>query len=115
MLERARAAGLPFSWIAGDSVYGAERAIQRWAEAHGIGYVLSVTTGQRLSLCPVADWFADQVAALPARTRVWRRLSAGEGAKGRTSTTGPTYPIAARRRASSAPCWCAARAPTRTG
>ena len=82
MLQRARAAGLPFSWIAGDSVYGAERAIRRWAEAEGIGYVLAVTTGQRLSLCPVADWFADQVAALPARTRVWHRLSAGEGAKG---------------------------------
>jgi SRSO17 transposase len=82
MLERARAAGLPFAWIAGDSVYGAERAIRRWAEGARIGYVLAVTTGQRLSLCPVAEWFEDQLAALPAGAEVWQRLSAGDGAKG---------------------------------
>jgi SRSO17 transposase len=32
MLERARAAGVPFAWITGDSVYGADHAIRRWAE-----------------------------------------------------------------------------------
>lgn len=63
-------------------MYGAERAIRRRAEANRIGYVLAVTTGQRLSLCPVAEWFEDQLEALPATETVWQRVSAGAGAKG---------------------------------
>lgn len=76
MLERARAADVPFAWVAGDSVYGADHAIRRWAERHGRGYVLAVTSGQRLGFRPVTDWIED----LPADA--WQRLSAGEGAKG---------------------------------
>jgi SRSO17 transposase len=56
MLERAREAGVPFSWITGDSVYGADHTIRRWAERHRRGYVLAVTSGQRLGLRPVATW-----------------------------------------------------------
>ncbi len=83
MLERARAAELPFAWIAGDSVYGGDRAIRRWAEDHRVGYVLTVTSGQRLAMRPVADWFADQVDARPGNAPpLWQRLSAGDGAKG---------------------------------
>ena len=76
MLERAQAAGVPFSWITGDSVYGADSAIRRWAERHRRGYVLAVTSGQRLGLRPVTSW----IKKLPKRE--WQRLSAGEGAKG---------------------------------
>jgi SRSO17 transposase len=76
MLERARAAGMPFSWVAGDSVYGADHTIRRWAERHRLGYVLAVTSGQRLGFRPVTAWIKD----LPADA--WRRLSAGDGAKG---------------------------------
>lgn len=85
MLERARAAGVPFAsvepkagstWVAGDSVYGADHAIRRWAERHRCGYVLAVTSGQRLGARPVTDWIED----LPEDT--WQRLSAGEGTKG---------------------------------
>ena len=76
MLERARAAGVPFSWVAGDSVYGADHAIRRWAERHRRGYVLAVTSGQRLGFRPVTDW----IEGLPEAA--WQRLSAGEGAKG---------------------------------
>lgn len=83
MLERARGAGLPFAWIAGDSVYGGDRAIRRWAEDHRIGYVLTVTSGQRLAMRPVTVWLADQVEARPEDApSVWQRLSAGDGAKG---------------------------------
>lgn len=38
--------------------------------------MLTVTSAQRLGLKPVEDWLED----VPARS--WRRLSAGEGAKG---------------------------------
>ena len=76
MLERARAAGVPFAWVAGDSVYGADHAIRRWAERHGLGHVLAVTSGQRLGFRPVTAWIKD----LPADA--WRRLSAGDGTKG---------------------------------
>ena len=65
-----------FAWITGDSVYGADHAIRRWAERHRRGYVLAVTSGQRLGLRPVTAW----TKKLPKRA--WQRLSAGDGAKG---------------------------------
>jgi SRSO17 transposase len=76
MLERARAAGVPFLWVTGDSVYGADHAIRRWAERHQRGYVLAVTSGQRLGLRPVTSWIKGLLK------RDWQRLSAGDGAKG---------------------------------
>ena len=48
----------------------------QWAERRRCGYVLAVTSGQRLAMRPVTDWIKD----LPAGA--WQRLSAGEGAKG---------------------------------
>jgi SRSO17 transposase len=46
MLERALGAGVPCSWVTGDSVYGADRALRRRIEARGgLGYVLAVTSG----------------------------------------------------------------------
>lgn len=76
MLERARQAGIAFAWITGDSVYGADSAIRRWAEQHRYGYVMAVTSGQSLGLRPVTSWIEN----LPRKA--WQRLSAGEGAKG---------------------------------
>jgi len=76
MLQRALAAGVPFAWVTGDSVYGSDHRLRRLLERHGRGYVLAVTSAQRLGLKPVEDWLED----VPARG--WRRRSAGEGAKG---------------------------------
>jgi SRSO17 transposase len=76
MLERARQAGVPFAWITGDSVYGADHAIRRWAERHRRGYVLAVTSRQYLGQRPVTNW----IKRLPRKA--WQRLSAGDGAKG---------------------------------
>src|SRR3712207_4407942 len=76
MLDRALEADVPFAWVAGDSVYGADHRIRRRLEARGRGYVLAVTSGQRLGFVPVENW----LAKVPPEG--WRRLSAGEGAKG---------------------------------
>lgn len=76
MLQRTLVAGVPFAWLTGDSVYGADHRLRRLLERHQRGYVLAVTSAQRLGLKPVEDWLED----VPARG--WRRLSAGEGTKG---------------------------------
>jgi SRSO17 transposase len=76
MLERAHQAGLVFAWITGDCVYGADSRIRRWAEQNRYGCVMAVTSGQYLGQRPVTGW----IEGLPAKA--WRRLSAGDGAKG---------------------------------
>jgi SRSO17 transposase len=76
MLERALDAGVPCAWVTGDSVYGADHALRRAIEARRRGYVLGVTSGQRLGGRRVDAW----AAGVPPGC--WHRLSAGEGAKG---------------------------------
>jgi SRSO17 transposase len=76
MLDRALEAGVPFAWVTGDSVYGADHRLRRRLEAQQRGYVLAVTSGQRLGFVPVETW----LAKVPPKG--WRRLSAGDGAKG---------------------------------
>src|SRR3954466_12465590 len=76
MLERAVLAHVPYAWVAGDSVYGADSDLRRAIEAAGKGYVLTVTSAQHLGLRPVGDW------AKEVPKGGWARLSAGDGAKG---------------------------------
>ena len=83
MIERAIAAGAPFSWVAADTVYGVgevEMALRR----AGKGYVLGTSATQ-----PFNSWGAKPVVAGTAEEiaqgldpATWRRLSAGEGTKG---------------------------------
>jgi SRSO17 transposase len=65
-----------FAWISGDSVYGADHRIRRWAEQHRRGYGLAVTSSHSLGLRPVCAWIEGLAA------EAWQRLSAGDGAKG---------------------------------
>jgi len=76
MLAHALAAGVPCAWVAADSVYGADSTLRRWLQARALGYVLAVTSGQRLAFERV-DALADALS--PA---AWQRRSAGDGAKG---------------------------------
>jgi SRSO17 transposase len=83
MIERAIRAGVPFAWVAADSVYGVgevEMALRR----AGKGYVLGVTGSARFwswgKAPAVAGTAAEIAAALPASHYV--RPSAGDGAKG---------------------------------
>jgi SRSO17 transposase len=80
MLQRALAAGMPAKWVAGDRVYGDDRRLRMWLEAHPQAYVLAVSGKEYVWL----GWRQRQVktvlAALPDEGR--RQLSAGDGAKG---------------------------------
>src|SRR5919107_687162 len=53
MLEQAFRAGVPCSWVTGDSVYGADDALRRKIEDEGRGYVLAVTNAPHPRLKPV--------------------------------------------------------------
>ncbi len=48
MIARVLAAGVPFGWVAGDTVYGNDRRLRRWLEEQGIAYVLAVKSNEPL-------------------------------------------------------------------
>jgi SRSO17 transposase len=83
MVERAIAAGVPFSWVAADTVYGVG-AVGMALRRAGKGYVLGVTGAHHVhswGVLPSVAGTAEEVAKGLAPS-AWRRLSAGEGTKG---------------------------------
>jgi SRSO17 transposase len=76
MLERALTAGVPFAWVAADSVYGSTGRLRRRIAEAGRSYVLGVLSSQQWGR-RTADESAD---ALPATA--WDQISCGAGAKG---------------------------------
>jgi SRSO17 transposase len=83
MIERAIRAGVPFAWVATDSVYGMGE-VEMMLRRAGKGYVLGVTGAHQVQSWgkrPAVSGTAEEVAAaLPASA--YARLSAGEGTKG---------------------------------
>jgi SRSO17 transposase len=83
MIERALAAGVPFSWVAADSVYGVgdiEMALRRACK----GYVLGVNANHQFHSWigkPKVAGTAEEIAGA-LDPGLWKRLSAGEGTKG---------------------------------
>jgi SRSO17 transposase len=82
IIERAIAAGVPFSWVAADSVYGVgeiEMALRR----AGKGYVLGVNATHLFSSWnkPTRAGTAEEIAQ-ELDPSAWQRLSAGDGTKG---------------------------------
>jgi SRSO17 transposase len=83
MIGRAIAAGVPFAWVAGDSIYGVGE-VETGLRRAGKGYVLGVNATH-----PFTSWIgkpevagtAEEIARGLGDT-AWRRLSAGEGTKG---------------------------------
>lgn len=83
MWQAARQAGVRFTWMAGDEVYGRDPALRGLLERHRQPYVLVIPANfplKRHGLEPFPVEAAALVAAW-APTR-WRRLSAGDGSKG---------------------------------
>ena len=81
MLRRALKAGVPARWVTADEVYGSDYNFRRLIEDAGLSYVVAVTSAQRLFLGGYygrSDDFADGLDA-----GAWRRLSCGDGSKGR--------------------------------
>ena len=83
MVERAIAAGVPFAWVAGDSIYGVS-AVEMALRRAGKGYVLGVAATSQFTSWgakpPVAGTAAEIAGALDPSA--WHRLSAGAGSKG---------------------------------
>jgi len=81
MLERAFQSGVSCGWVAGDEVYGRDSKLRHWLEARRQPYVLAVAADQRLWRQDMRQHRVDEIAnQLPKRA--WKRLSAGQGAKG---------------------------------
>jgi SRSO17 transposase len=129
MLERAVDAGVPAGWVSADEVYGGDARLRAFLEDHDLAYVLAVKATQPLWAAtdqgPAEVPACELVAGLPARA--WRRLSAGDGAKGprvydwaRVALTRPGWPgrgfwLLARRRLSDGElAFYACFGPTRT-
>jgi SRSO17 transposase len=83
MIARALAAGVPFDWVAADTIYGVG-AIEMQLRRAGKGYVLGAhATDQFYSWIdkPEVAGTAEQIARALA-PEAWTRLSAGDGTKG---------------------------------
>jgi len=83
MIERAIAAGVPFDWVAADTVYGVG-SIEMLLRRAGKGYVLGAHATDQFNSwakSPPVAGTAERIArALPVGA--WQRLSAGDGTKG---------------------------------
>jgi SRSO17 transposase len=83
MVERAIAAGVPFAWVVGDSIYGVSE-VEMGLRRAGKGYVLGVNSNSQFNSWgakpPVAGTAAAIAGALDPSA--WHRLSAGAGAQG---------------------------------
>jgi SRSO17 transposase len=98
MLERVRAAGLPAAWVTGDTVYGGSPAFRAWLEEQRQPYVLAVAANDGVDL-PYGDSTMHvlpvEIAQYALDPPDWRRLSAGDGAKGPRLYDWALVPLAA--------------------
>jgi len=83
MIARAVASGVPFSWVAADSVYGVGE-IEGDLRRLGKGYVLGVASAHVFRSWGKKRLFAGTAAEIVKTLDPsdWQRLSAGEGTKG---------------------------------
>jgi SRSO17 transposase len=99
MLARVRAAGLPASWVTGDTVYGGSGPLRAWLEDQRQPYVLAIAANDGVDL-PTGDQASmhvlpKEIAAYALDPHEWRRLSAGDGSKGARLYDWAFVPLAA--------------------
>jgi hypothetical protein len=81
MVTEAITAGVPFSWVAGDEVYGRSSKLRAACQDAGKGYVLAVPVNFRVTLpCGRKAAVASLTRLVPARC--WETRSCGRGCKG---------------------------------
>jgi SRSO17 transposase len=80
MIERAVKAGIPFSWVAGDEVYGGNPGLRGKLEEHAIAYVMAVKCSEAIATT-AGKKRADELAALVPGSG-WQLLSCADGSKG---------------------------------
>jgi SRSO17 transposase len=81
MLGRALDAGVPAGWVCADEVYGQDKRLRVWCEAHQLAYVLATRSNDTVA---TTDWRQRQVRTMIAELpeTAWQRRSAGAGAHG---------------------------------
>ena len=80
VLARAVTAGVPATWVTGESVYGDDRRLRLWREALPQAKGLAVSGQESVWLGGRQCQVKTVLAALPEDS--WTRLSAGEGTQG---------------------------------
>lgn len=80
MIERAVKTGVPFSWVAGDEVYGGNPKLRAWLEGQEISYVMAVACNEIIAMA-AGGMRADDAAGLVPKDG-WQRLSCADGSKG---------------------------------
>ncbi len=89
MLKRAVESEVPFGWVTADELYGQTGRLRLWLEENDIPHVLAVPKSQMIM---TMEFFGqarvhELIGRLP--NEAWQRLSCGDGAHARGSTTGP--------------------------
>lgn len=86
MLKRAREAGLTFSWVVADTVYGQAVELRTWLEKQGTASVLGIPCNEAVCVQAKTGYLlaeAREIAAtLLQKEEDWHRLANGWGTKG---------------------------------
>lgn len=80
MLKRAFRAGVAAAWVTADEVYGSDSKFRNMLEKQGVGYVVAVSSQQRLFLDGRYARVDEYAADWP--NQAWKKLSCGPGTKG---------------------------------
>ena len=84
MLARALDAGIPAAWVTADEAYGQDHKFRRFLEQRQIGYVVAVPCSQSVGPGTGYGNTGSRAGTLAAAApeQAWKRLAAGDGAKG---------------------------------
>ena len=82
MVEAALDAGVPCSWVLGDSVYGCDKSLRVMLEAREKPYVLAVRSDEKLMIGTGFETHKAEKIAASLKGEDWHRLPAGQGSKG---------------------------------